>query len=142
MPGYALMQQRFEAGHSRLVQIATMVPTVMFAAVAFVSTAAHHTDLRSPWLIASVIAALIATMTCWAARFWLATFVQVDPAKLYAEHLHLNETAFKADSIYWAGRHFELNRKTTERIYQCALAAIIAFGIAMACLSVWAVRQL
>jgi len=112
-PSYDWMLNRFEAMNSKIQMLLTFATTVTVAVPIFAKAIFDGIDLNSGWFYGAIICyVLLAISGIIGMR--LGKLSLVHPMKLYDEWLKDSPWEFQKDSIYFAGKDFEDNKKVIE----------------------------
>ena len=108
-PSYELLARRYELMESRIRALATFATTITIAGPAFAKAIlGRDPDFTSAWfLIAMALYLFLAFIALGSTMTKSIQFV--DPGMLYEGSLHLTETEFKRDMIFFAGEAFTRN---------------------------------
>lgn len=109
-PSYDWLLNRVNAAEGRIQTGLTFAASITLLVPVIAKTVFVDLDFGSLWLILAMIT-FIATVMLGAVSRFVGELTLVSPKKLYDEWLHYSEWEFKKNAIYFAGQHFEANRK-------------------------------
>ena len=112
MPSYQWLVSRYESAEGRLTTLITIAATVMFGIPVFAKNLRPDISFSSFWFRAAILCLLAAGIAGVVGRV-RGRVVLPNPKILY-DHLHESEWEFRKNAIYYAGEHFEANRRTIE----------------------------
>lgn len=109
---YDVAQKRLDAVDSKLQTLMAVGVSLSLAVPAIAVSKGIH--FGSAWFIIASVFFLLAICVGLYARV-VGNLRVINPMRIYNHMLHLSQTDFKAEAIYWAGRDFETNRDMIER---------------------------
>ena len=136
---YSLAERRRDAVYQRIEVFLSFATTVTVAAPVVAASVLSSPDFRSPLLFAAGGLYITLVLLSLVARP-LGSLRQLSPKLLYEGWLHLDETDFKRQMIYWAGEHSDDARRRTWLLAQLANAMVLLFLAEGTLFLVWLVR--
>ena len=139
LPSYQWMVARYEAADSRIQSLLTFVATVTFAVPTLSRAIRPEIPLRSRWFICAVgIAVLVAGIGLYARL--TGSLVLPSPAALWQTSMKLSTWEFQRDAFYFAGQHYEANRKIVNRKAAAAGIMVVLFACELLLMLIWVSR--
>jgi hypothetical protein len=135
LASYEVAQKRYDAIDARIQTLLAFATTLTLAVPAAASSI-RGADLRSRWLISALIA-FAGTVAVGTYARWKGDIILLNPKHLYDGWLRYSEWEFKTNMVYWAGEHFEANRRLINSKGRLAVAASIMFALEALMLVVW-----
>ncbi len=138
---YDITLRRLDAIDKRLDTLQATAATISFAVPVLIKTLQTNATLKSPWLLIALSLFALVEFAATVVRAWGGVTV-VDPRALYTKTLHLPPRVYHLRAVYWAGQHFEKNRKVINLKGAAANGLTAAVVIEFALLLVWAIREI
>jgi len=135
LASYELAQKRLDVIDSRLQTIIALGVTLSLPVPALL--ASRGASFRSAWFIAAVCVFVCAILVGTLARL-IGNILLLHPSDLYANWLRFQEWEFKKNLLFFAGEHFEKNRKLARNRGFCTTLAFLLFICEGILLAVWA----
>ena len=136
LKSYETALQRLEFVETRLQTTLTLAATLTLAVPAVAS--ARGLSLRSDWLVAALIAFVIAVGLGTYAR-WTGEVVLLNPNLLFDNWMRFTDWEFKTNMVRFAGKHFEANSKLVQKKWRLAIITTVIFFLEIVFLFLWLV---
>ena len=107
---YDLMMRRYEFALLRVQTIAGLATTVAVAAPAIAQSRSTAVEFRDPRLYGALGAVALILFILLAVHI-VGPMILISPKQLYDGWLHLTDSEFQAQYVYWAGVHFQRNAR-------------------------------
>ena len=135
---YERLFKQIDAMDARIQTMVALATTLSLAFVAAV-TGRGLVLMSWPLYFAAVMYAAGATLAVIAQ--YRGKVEQMSPKLLHAEWLEKPPADFKKDYVYWAGQHYDRNRRLVLVKWWLAQSAALAFLVELVLLAAWAVRR-
>ena len=135
-PSYDWMVTRFEAINSKIQGLLTFAATIT---VAFpIITKAIFSDIAfsSPWFYVATAAFAFLVVT-GIVGLRIGSITLLSCKILYDKYLHYSHWKFKQMVIYWAGEHFNENKKLIDKKAYFGDAMTIFLLVEILCICLW-----
>lgn len=113
-PSYDWMAPRLEAINSKIQGLLTFAATITVAIPIITKAIFNDIVFNSSWFYAAMVAFAVLVVT-GIMGLRIGSIMMLSPKNLYNKYLHYSEREFKLKVIYWAGEHFEENRKLVDK---------------------------
>ncbi len=138
---YSLLCQRLDAANDRLQALQNYAVTVTLAVPIIVTAIRDKPDFNSTWFLLAMGTFGIIVVAGTIGQT-LGTITALSPKLLYEKWLSYSDWEFKKNFVYWAGEHFDSNRKLVSRKARLGAFLTLVFLGEIACLITWAVMQI
>jgi len=138
---YSWTLQRLDAVDSRIQNLQAFSASVALAGFAVSGALDGDVDFKSAWLLMALAGFAVIVVAGAAVRAW-GNVTLPSPRVLYEQWLAKPEWDFKKDAVYFAGEHFEANRRLINRKGWTADALTIVLALQTVALSVWIAQAL
>ena len=114
IPSYQWLVGRFDAADQRLTFLLGLISTLTLGAKMFATALRPDISFRSVWFISAIVLCLCAGTVGIRGRV-NGRLRLSDPMVIYQKNLHHSEWAFKKNTIFFAGQHFNANAEAIRR---------------------------
>jgi hypothetical protein len=135
-PSYDVMEKRFEATNSRIQNLLTWSIGITTAIPIFAKAVLGETNMNSVWIL-PVLLFFIALVFVGILAYKTGGVKLIHPTIIYEDYIQQSEQEFKKLLVYWAGQHFEANRKTIDQKNRYIDIMTIFLGLEMAFAVLW-----
>lgn len=133
-PSYDWMVSRFEAINSKIQGLLTFAATITAALPIIAKVIFSDVAFTSPWFYVAMVAFAFLTVI-GIVGMRIGTITLLSPKNLYDKYLHYSHWEFKQKVIYWAGEHFNANKKLIDK--KARLRDIMAISLLVEILSIY-----
>ena len=134
-PSYDWMITRFEAINSKIQGLLTFAATITVVIPIIAKAIFSDMNFSSPWFYLAMAAFVVLTIT-GIIGLRKGSISLLSPRILYDQYLHYSHWEFKQMVIYWAGEHFNENKKRIDKkaYYRDAMTILLLAEIIGICL--------
>ncbi len=137
-PSYDWMVTRLEAINSKIQGLLTLADTVTAALPIITKALFSDIAFSSPWFYVAMAAFAFLVVT-GIVGLRIGSIMLLSPKILYDKYLHYSHWEFKQKVIYWAGEHFDKNKKLIDKKAYFRDAMTIFLLVEILCICLWIV---
>ena len=136
---YDWMVTRFEAINSKIQGLLTFAATITAALPIIAKAIFSDTNFSSPCFYVAMAAFVFLVIT-GIAGLRIGSITLLSPKMLYDKYLHYSHWEFKQMVIYWAGEHFNENKKLIDKKAYFRDTMTVFLLMEILCICLWIVK--